>query len=154
MAKHPTLLADVEKAAADLIQPLLGRKKILFACRENACRSQMASAFAQYLAGDKLEVINGGSQPADKINPDMVTVMHEAGIDMAFRAPQSIASAISSTVPQFIITMGCKEECPFVPGARMRDWDLPDPAGKPLDFMREVRDEIENNVKRLIEELN
>jgi arsenate reductase len=153
MAKHPTVLADVEKAAAAVIQPLLGRKKILFACRENACRSQMASALAQYLAGDKLEVINGGSQPADKVNSDMVTVMHEAGIDMAFRAPQSIASAISSTVPQYIITMGCKEECPIVPGARMQDWDLPDPAGRPLDFMREVRDEIENRVKHLIQEL-
>jgi arsenate reductase len=153
MAKHPTVNEDVEKAAAALIQPLLGRKKLLFACRENACRSQMASAFAQYLAGDKLEVINGGSQPADKVNPDMVTVMHETGIDMAFRVPQSIESAISSTIPQYIITMGCGEECPVVPGAQIRDWDLPDPAGKPLDFMREIRDEIENRVKNLINEL-
>jgi len=153
MAKHPTVLADVEKAAAAVIRPLLGRKKILFVCRENACRSQMASAFAQYLAGDKLEVVNGGSQPADKVNSHMVKVMHEAGIDMAFRVPQSIVSAISSTVPQYIITMGCKEEGPIVPGARMQDWDLPDPAGKPLDFMREVRDEIENRVKHLIQEL-
>jgi multimeric flavodoxin WrbA len=79
MAHHPTVSADVEKAAADLIGPLIGRKKILFACRENACRSQMASAFAQSLAGDKLEVINGGSQPANEINPDMISVMHEKG---------------------------------------------------------------------------
>jgi arsenate reductase len=154
MARHPTVLADVEKAAAGLIQPLRGRKKVLFACHENACRSQIASAFAQYLAGDKLEVINGGSQPAEKINSDMVTVMHETGIDMAFRVPQSIESAISITIPQYIITMGCREECPFVPGAQMRDWDLPDPAGKPLDFMREVRDEIENRVRNLIKELS
>ena len=153
MARHPTVLADVEKAARDLIQPLLGRKKVLFACRENACRSQMAGAFAQYLAGDKLEVITAGSQPADKVNPEMVTVMHETGIDMAFRAPQSIESAISSAIPQYIITMACAEEYPFVAGARMRDWNVPDPAGKPLDFMREVRDEIENRVKDLIKEL-
>jgi arsenate reductase len=153
MANHPTVLEDVEKAAAALIEPLLGRKKLLFACRENACRSQMASAFAQYLAGDKFEVINGGSQPADKVNPDMVTVMHETGIDMAFRVPHSIGSAISSTIPDYIVTMGCGEECPFVPGAQMRDWDLPDPAGKPLAFMREVRDEIEKSVKDLIREL-
>jgi len=153
MARHPTVLADIEKAARDLIQPLLGRKKVLFACRENACRSQMAGAFAQYLAGDKLEVITAGSQPADKVNPEMVTVMHETGIDMAFRAPQSIESAISSAIPQYIITMACAEECPFVAGARMRDWNVPDPAGKPLDFMREVRDEIENRVKDLIKEL-
>jgi arsenate reductase len=153
MAKHPQVLADIEKAAADLIGPLLNRKKILFACRENACRSQMAGAFAQYLAGDKFEVINGGSQPADRVNPDMVKAMHEKGIDMAYRVPQSIQSAISETTPDFIVTMGCGEECPYVPGARMLDWDLPDPAGKPLDFMRQVRDQIENNVKNLIEEL-
>jgi multimeric flavodoxin WrbA/protein-tyrosine-phosphatase len=153
MAHHPTVSADVEKAAADLIGPLIGRKKILFACRENACRSQMASAFAQSLAGDKLEVINGGSQPANEINPDMISVMHEKGIDMAFRAPQSIETAISNNSPAVIVTMGCGEECPFVPGARMLDWDLPDPAGKPLDFMRQVRDNIENKVRALIKEL-
>jgi multimeric flavodoxin WrbA len=153
MAKHPNVLEDVEKAVAELIKPLLGRKKILFACRENACRSQMASAFAQYLAGEKFEVLNGGSEPADKINPDMIKVMHEKGIDMAFRSPQSIEAAISNNSPEVIVTMGCGEECPFVPGAQILDWDLPDPAGKPLDFMRQVRDEIENRVKRLIKEL-
>ena len=72
---------------------------------------------------------------------------------MAFRVPQSIESAISSTIPQYIITMGCREECPVVPGAQIRDWDLPDPAGKPLHFMRDVRDQIENRVKKLINEL-
>jgi multimeric flavodoxin WrbA len=153
LAKHPKVLTDIEKAAVDLIGPLNGRKKILFACRENACRSQMAGALAQYLAGDKFEVITGGSEPADRVNPDMVKAMHEKGIDMAYRVPQSIESAISKTAPDFIVTMGCGEECPFVPGAQMRDWDLPDPAGKPLDFMRQVRDQIENNVKNLIEEL-
>ena len=153
MAKHPKVLADIEKAAADLIGPLLNRKKILFACRENACRSQMAGAFAQYLAGDKFEVINGGSAPADQVNPDTVKAMHEKGIDMAYRVPQSIESAISKTTPDFIVTMGCGEECPFVPGAQMLDWDLPDPAGKPPEFMRQVRDQIENNVKNLIKEI-
>jgi arsenate reductase len=153
MAHHPTVSADVEKAAADLIGPLLGRKTILFAGRENACRSQMAGAFAQYLAGDKFEVINGGSQPAHKINPDMIKAMHAKGIDMAFRVPQSIESAIANNAPDFIVTMGCGEECPYVPGARMLDWDLPDPAGKPPDFMRAVRDKIENRVKNLIKEL-
>ncbi len=153
MARHPTVSADVEKAAADLIGPLIGRKKILFACRENACRSQMASAFAQFLAGDKIEVLNGGSQPAEIINPDMVNAMHEKGIDMAFRTPRSIASAISDNRPEIIVTMGCGEECPFVPGAQMLDWDLADPAGKPPEFMRSVRDEIESRVKNLVKEL-
>ena len=153
MAKHPKVLTDIEKAAADLIGPLLNRKKILFACRENACRSQMAGALAQYLAGDQLEVITGGSQPADQINPEMVKAMHEKGIDMAYRVPQSIEAAISDTTPDFIVTMGCGEECPFVPGAQMLDWDLTDPAGKPPELMRQVRDQIENKVKRLIKEL-
>jgi protein-tyrosine-phosphatase len=153
MARHPEVLGNIEKAAAGFIGPLLDRKKILFACRENACRSQMAGAFAQYLAGDKFEVITGGSEPADQVNPDMVNAMHEKGIDMAFRVPQSIESAISDTTPDFIVTMGCGEECPFVPGAQMLDWDLPDPAGKPPEFMRQVRDKIENNVKNLIKEL-
>jgi multimeric flavodoxin WrbA len=137
MAKHPKVLTDIESAAADLIGP------------ENACRSQMAGAFAQYLAGDKFEVITGGSEPADQVNPDMVNAMHEKGIDMAYRVPQSIEAAISDTTPDFIVTMGCGEECPYVPGAQMLDWDLPDPAGKPPEFMRQVRDEIENNVKNL-----
>jgi protein-tyrosine-phosphatase len=153
MARHENVAADVEKAAADLIGPLIGRKKILFACRENACRSQMAGAFAQSLAGDKFEVLTGGSQPAENINPDMAKAMHEKGLDMAFRTPQHIESAIFDNPPQIIVTMGCGEECPYVPGARMLDWDLPDPAGKPLDFMRRTRDEIENNVKNLINEL-
>lgn len=153
MSRHATVAADVEKAAADLIGPLIGRKKILFACRENACRSQMASAFAQSLAGDKIEVLTGGSQPAEKVNPDMIKAMMEKGLDMAYRIPQSIESAIAENPPEIIVTMGCGEECPFVPGAQMLDWDLADPAGKPLDFMCQTRDEIENRVKNLIDEL-
>jgi len=118
MAALPSHLEDVERAVKGLLAPFRGRKKVLFACRENACRSQMASAFAQFTAGDKLEVINGGSQPAAAVNPDMVTAMHEKGIDMGFRVPQSIEEAISHAKPDVIITMGCEEACPLVPGAR------------------------------------
>ncbi len=151
MAAHPTVIEEVEKAVSSIIKPFQGRKKVLFACRENACRSQMASAFAQSLAGDKLEVLNGGSEPGDKVNPDMVKVMHEKGIDMGFRSPRSLDEAISHVKPDFIITMGCKEQCPHVPGARVLDWDLEDPAGKPIDFMREIRDDIEKRVTDFIE---
>ncbi len=151
MARHPTVVQEVETAVDGLLEPFRGRKKVLFACRENACRSQMASAFAQSLAGDKLEVLNGGSEPAAKINPDMVTVMQEKGIDMAFRTPGTIDDAISHDSPEIIVTMGCAEQCPVVPGARRMDWDLPDPAGKPIEFMRAVRDDIEKNVRNLIE---
>jgi multimeric flavodoxin WrbA/protein-tyrosine-phosphatase len=153
MARHPKVIEEVEQAAARLMKPFQGRKKVLFACRENACRSQMASAFAQFLAGDKIDVTNGGSQPAEKINPDMVKVMHEKGIDMAFRSPRSIEEAIANDTPELIITMGCGEQCPVVPGAKITDWDLPDPAGKSIDFMRDIRDEVEKKVVNLISEI-
>lgn len=150
MEKHPAVKKDVEKAVADLLKPLLSRRKVLFACRENACRSQMAGAFAQLLGGDKLEVVTGGSVPTDKINSVMVEVMQEKGVDMAFRQPRSLEAAISILQPDEIITMGCGEECPLVPGARRQDWDLPDPAGRSIDFMRQIRDEIETKVKDFI----
>ncbi|UCF93923.1 MAG: NAD(P)H-dependent oxidoreductase [Desulfobacterales bacterium] len=153
MSQHPTVLDDVRQAVRDLLQPFRGRKKVLFACRENACRSQMASALAQYLAGHKIEVLHGGSQPADRINADMEKVMAEKGIDMAFRVPQTIAAAIADNPPDVIITMGCGEQCPFVPGTVRQDWDLPDPAGQSIDVMRDVRDRIEARVKQLIDEL-
>ena len=153
MAAHPAVLKEVAEAAERLLKPFQKRKKVLFACRENACRSQMASAFAQYLAGDKLDVSNGGSDPAEKINPDMVKVMHEKGIDMGFRNPRALEAAIANDTPELIITMGCREQCPLVPGARFADWDLPDPAGQSIDFMRDVRDEIEKKVTDLINEI-
>jgi multimeric flavodoxin WrbA/protein-tyrosine-phosphatase len=151
MAAYPTVIEEVEKAVSGIMAPFQGRKKVLFACRENACRSQMASAFAQSLAGDKLEVLNGGSEPGEKVNPDMVKVMHEIGIDMGFRSPRSLDEAISHVKPEFIVTMGCQEQCPHVPGARLLDWDLEDPAGKPIDFMRKIRDDIEKRVTGFIE---
>ena len=153
MAGHPTVQEDVEKAVHGILKPFSGRQKVLFACRENACRSQMASAFAQSLAGNKLEVFNAGSEPAAKVHPDMVTVMHEKGIDMGFRRPRMIDDVISHDRPEIIITMGCAEQCPLVPGAQKMDWDLPDPAGKSIKFMRAVRDEIEKRVQNLISEM-
>ena len=153
MANHPTVVEDVEETARRLLTPFQGRKKVLFACRENACRSQMASAFAQFSGGDKLDVSSGGSEPAEKINPDMVKVMHAKGIDMEFRTPRSMEQAIAVDTPELIITMGCGEQCPLVPGAEIRDWDLPDPAGQSIEFMQDVRDEIEKRVVKLIDEI-
>jgi len=150
MEKHPSVLEDVKKAASGLLSPLLGRKKVLFACRENACRSQMAAAFTQYLGGDKLEASCAGSEPAPAINPVAAEVMEEKGIDMAFRKTRSLADSISQSRPEMIVTMGCGEQCPYIPGVKRRDWDLPDPAGKSIGFMREVRDDIEIRVKELI----
>jgi arsenate reductase (thioredoxin) len=150
MEKHPAMHEEVRDAVAGLLKPFLARKKILFVCRENACRSQMASAFTQYLAGDKIEAISAGSEPADNINPDMVKAMQEKGIDMAFRRTRSLSQAVSGLQPNMIISMGCQEECPLIPGTKIQDWDLPDPAGKSMEFMRTVRDEIENRVKDLV----
>ncbi len=150
MAAHASVLNDVNACATRLFSPFQNRKKVLFACRENACRSRMAWAFAMDMAADKLEVYCGGSEPAEAINPQMVTAMAEKGIDMAFQTPQSIDDALREGAPDIIVTMGCGEACPMVPGAKHLDWDLPDPAGESMDFMRRIRDTIEKRVSELI----
>lgn len=148
--KHPTALSDAKDKARALSTPFLNRKKILFVCTENACRSQMAGAFAQYYAGDKIEVESAGSMPAKEINPIMEEVMREKGIDMGFRRPKSIKEAANYGEPDLIVTMGCGDVCPMFPGKKSVEWDLPDPAGKPIAFMRQVRDDIEERVNDLI----
>ncbi|MCF8110733.1 MAG: NAD(P)H-dependent oxidoreductase [Desulfobacteraceae bacterium] len=150
LEKHGGIKEDV-KNAASVLDPLFSRKRILFACRENACRSQMASGFARYLAGDRIEALNAGSTPAESVNPVMQEVMAEKGIDMGFRGTRSIEDALSETIPEMIVTMGCGEQCPYVPGVSYEDWDMPDPSGADIDFMRRVRDMIEEKVRRLIE---
>jgi len=150
IAKHQTALTETKEKAVELIQPFLKRKKILFLCRENACRSQMASAFARYYAGDRVEAESAGSQPAQEINASMVEAMKEKGIDMAFLRTSSIDKILSYMKPDMIVTMGCEDECPFIPGVPIQGWNLPDPSGKPISLMREVRDEIEKRVKKLI----
>jgi len=150
LANHPTVREEVEQAVEALMAPYAARKKVLFLCRENACRSQMAGAFAQHLAADRLDVSTGGSQPAEKINPDTVTVMAEKKIDLAFRKPQGIEAALAGGQADAVVTMGCGEECPVAPGALRENWDLPDPSGQPLETLRRVRDEIESRVKQLI----
>ncbi|MDA8137877.1 MAG: NAD(P)H-dependent oxidoreductase [Desulfobacteraceae bacterium] len=150
---HPSLQADVAQAAAQLAEGLTQRPKILFACRENACRSQMAAAFARIKSGDRLDVVSAGSQPAGQINPLMVEVMQEKGIDMGFLSPRSLDQALAGRPPQTIVTMGCGEQCPYVSGARRLDWDLSDPAGQSIEVMRAVRDEIESKVDAFIDTL-
>lgn len=153
MEKHATVHADIQGAVESLLLPLTERKKILFASKENACLSQMAAAWGQVIAGEKIEAMCGGSGPVNEINPVMVDVMAEKRIDMAFRKPKSIEKAISSSRPDMIITMGCEEECPLIPGVQRLNWDLPDPAGKSIEFMRDVRDEIEKRVEDLVNKM-
>jgi len=150
---HPTALTDAKKQAALLVKPFLGRKKILFICKENSCRSQMASALARYYAGDRIEAESAGSEPADKVNDTMVEVMSEKGIDMAFRKPRSINDVVTYMKPDLLVTMGCEEACPIFPGSSNQEWDLPDPADKPISFMRNIRDDIEQRVAKLIKDL-
>jgi multimeric flavodoxin WrbA/protein-tyrosine-phosphatase len=152
MKNHPSVAEDIEKGVEDLLRPLVNRKRYLFLCRENACRSQMATAFAQRLAGERIEAVSGGSEPAQSVNATMIESMEKKGIDMDFIKPQSIDEAMEEGAPDVIVTMGCGEACPFVPGAKRLDWDLPDPAQKGIEFMDNVRDEIENRVKDLLAE--
>jgi protein-tyrosine-phosphatase/putative NADPH-quinone reductase len=150
MEKHPMVLKDIKEAVSALLQPFSGKKRLLFACRENACRSQVASAFVQLFAGDKIEAVSGGGHPVSQINSVMVEVMKEKGIDMAFRRPQSIDAAVSAGKPDMIISMGCGEECRFISDVNRQEWNIPDPSGKPIEFMRNVRDIIEKKVANLI----
>lgn len=148
--KHPTALTDAEEKAGEHVGPFLTRKKILFVCRENACRSQMASAFAQFHAGDRIEAESAGSEPAQEINPDMVEVMKEKGIDMAFRRPKTLEGIARIWKPDLIVSMGCEDACPYFPGVPNREWNLEDPAGKALSLMRDIREKIEKKVLALI----
>lgn len=142
----PSLAEDVAAAADQLADGLAGRPKVIFACRENAGRSRMAAAFARIHAGDRLDVISAGSAPAAAVNPVMVAAMAEKGIDMGFSTPRPLDRALDGSPPAVLITMGCGEACPHLPGTLRLDWDLPDPAGKEIDFVRQVRDTIEEKV--------
>ncbi|PXF54887.1 MAG: flavin reductase [Deltaproteobacteria bacterium] len=148
--QHPTALTDAREKARDLVTPFLNRKKILFVCIGNTCRSQMASAFARYHAGDRIEVESAGSCPEQEVNPVMVEVMEEKGFDLAFCRPKSIEQGICHGKPDLIITMGCGDTCSFISGVKNQEWSVPDPAGKPVEIMRKIRDEIEERVGRLV----
>lgn len=153
LESHPDALREVREKAKELVVAGRKRKRILFVCRENSCRSQMAGALAQYYGGDRVEVETAGSEPADAINPLMERVMAEMGIDMAFRRPQSLAVVERRTSPDLVISMGCEAGCPFFPAAAHEDWGLEDPAGKPIESMRKVRDEIVRKVEALVREV-
>jgi len=151
---HATALKDAARKARELITPRLMRKKILFVCTENACRSQMAAAFAQMHAGDRVESFSAGSAPAAEVNPLMVAAMAEKGVDMAYRRPVAIADVPLNGKADLVISMGCEDACPLFPGLPVEEWDLKDPAGQPISFMREIRDEIEERVLNLMNSLN
>ena len=146
MEKQEGAAADIEKAVKELLHPFRLRKKILFVSTDNACRSQMAAAFAQRLFGDRLDCLSAGIRPAAQVNPAMVSVMEEKGMDMAFRRTRSLDAVLQNGLPDVVVIMGPGETCTPVPGAVRENWNVPDFAGGSLDAMRRVRDHIEQQV--------
>lgn len=127
-------------------------KTVLFACIHNAGRSQMAAGWLRHLGGDGVVVWSGGSEPADEINPAAVAAMAEVGIDIAQELPKPWTEEIVRAA-DVVVTMGCGDACPLYPGKRYEDWELADPAGEDLEFVRVVRDDIRARVERLMASL-
>ncbi len=123
--------------------------RVLFACVQNAGRSQMAAAWFNALADrGRAEAVSAGTQPAAGVHPEVITVMREVGIDLDTAQPQLLTDALARAV-QVLITMGCGDACPFVPGIQRIEWSLPDPHGQSIEHVRTIRDEI----RRLVEDL-
>lgn len=126
---------------------------VLFVCVHNAGRSQMAAGYLQHLAGDRVQVLSAGTEPKDQVNPSAIAAMAEEGIDIANSAPKVLTTE-SVQGSDYVITMGCGDACPFFPGKTYLDWPLSDPAGKGVDEVRPIRDEIRAKVEALIAEID
>ncbi len=128
--------------------------QILFACIENACRSQISEGFARYYGNENIKASSGGSKPADEVNEKAIRVMKEKGIDISSQKPSEITSEEAEEA-DYVITMGCgPEACPAPIGGKHIEWDIEDPSGKPIEKFREVRDKLEKKVGNLIGELS
>jgi protein-tyrosine-phosphatase len=125
---------------------------VLFVCLHNAGRSQMSQALLEREAGEEHTAASAGTTPADRVHPEVVEVMRELGIDLAERRPQLLTRELAADA-DIVVTMGCGDECPYIPGKRYIDWDLPDPKGRPIDEVRAIRDDIARRVGDLIGEL-
>jgi len=127
--------------------------RVLFVCLHNAGRSQMSEALFEREAGGRHQARSAGTTPGERVHPEVVETMGELGIDLSSRVPRKLSQADAEWA-DVVVTMGCGDECPFVPGVRYLDWDLEDPKGRPLAAVRATRDEIERRVVELIDELN
>jgi arsenate reductase len=125
---------------------------VLFVCVHNAGRSQMAAGFMRELSRGRVEVLSAGSEPKDQINPVAIDAMAEEGIDIAGNTPK-ILTVDAVKESDVVITMGCGDTCPIFPGKRYEDWELEDPAGKDIEVVRRVRDDIKDRVQNLLDEL-
>jgi arsenate reductase (thioredoxin) len=127
-------------------------QKVIFACVHNAGRSQMAAAFFNQLADHaKAEAISAGTEPGARVHPEVLSVMQEAGIDLSNAKPRKLTQELAEGA-SLLITMGCGDECPYVPGLRREDWPLRDPKGLPAAEVRDIRDEVKSRVQNLIED--
>jgi arsenate reductase (thioredoxin) len=122
--------------------------RVLFVCLHNAGRSQMSEALFTREAGGRHEARSAGTRPGDRVHPEVVAVMRELGIDLADRKPQLLTTEMAEWA-DVVVTMGCGDECPYIPGKRYLDWDLPDPQRLPVDQVRVIRDEISDRVQAL-----
>jgi arsenate reductase len=126
---------------------------VVFLCTHNAGRSQMAAGWLQRLAGDRIEVFSGGSDPASEVNPAAIKAMAEVGIDIANEYPKPWTDEVIQAA-DVIVTMGCGDSCPIFPGKRYEEWELTDPESKPVEEVRAIRDEIKQRVETLLTELD
>jgi len=126
---------------------------VIFVCVHNAGRSQMAQGFLQHLAGDRVEVRSSGTMPADQVNPSAVEAMSELGIDISLAKPKVLTDE-DVRASDYVITMGCGDACPFYPGKKYLDWKLDDPAGKGVEAVRPIRDQIKKLVEQLVAEID
>jgi arsenate reductase (thioredoxin) len=128
------------------------RPGVLFVCVHNAGRSQMAAALLNRYAAGRVRVLSAGSEPADRINPAVVEAMREVGVDLGAEVPKQLTDEIARDV-DVVVTMGCGDTCPVYSGKRYLDWELADPAGKTVEEVRPIRDEIDRRVRGLLAEL-
>ena len=126
---------------------------VLFVCLHNAGRSQMSQALFERAAEGRHRALSAGTTPGDRVHPEVVEVMRELGIDLADRIPKALTTELAEQA-DVVVTMGCGDECPYIPGKRYLDWDLEDPKGRPVDEVRATRDEIDRRVRELVEELD
>ena len=127
--------------------------RVLFVCRQNAGRSQMSQALFERAAAGRHSAASAGTQPGERVHPEVVEAMDELGVDLRERVPRALTreQAVAADV---VVTMGCGDECPYIPGKRYLDWELEDPKGLPLEEVRRVRDDIARRVDALVRELD
>jgi arsenate reductase (thioredoxin) len=127
--------------------------QVLFVCLHNAGRSQMSEALFERAAGGRHGAASAGTTPAERVHPPVVEAMRELGVDLADHVPRGLTRELAEAA-DVVVTMGCGDECPYIPGKRYLDWELEDPKGLPIEAVRAIRDEIDRRVRELVAELD